>query len=132
MADIPGPLYQQVADDIRTRIVSGEYPVGTPIPSTLKLGERHGVSQTVVRKAVEQLRDEGVLVGQPGKAVYVKALPEQAAAGRRDLAALADEVAGVRDWLTRVETNLMELYGKTGYDYPGESPGERDRRIGHG
>lgn len=131
MTDGFGPLYQRVADDIRARIVSGEYPVGSPIPSTPKLGEQHGVSKTVVRKAVEMLRDEGLLAGQPGKAVYVKALPDEAAAGRRDLAALAGEVADLRDTLSRIEGNLIELYGKNGYDYP-SAEREPDRRVRHG
>lgn len=144
MTDAFGPLYQRVADDIRARIISGEYAVGTPIPSTPKLGEQHGVSKTVVRKAVDQLCAAGILAGQPGKAVYVRALPEEAAAGQRDLAALAGEVAELkrrvhgdselREIVSRIEGNLIELYGKTGYDYPGRETArpERDRRTRHG
>lgn len=141
MTDRIGPLYQQVADDIRARILRGEYPVGAPIPSTPKLGEQYGVSKTVVRWAVDQLRADGILTGQPGKAVYVKALPEEAAAGRRDLAALAREVAELKrrvrdnsdlhEIVSRIEGNLIELYGMTGNSYPS---GERepDRRVRHG
>jgi DNA-binding FadR family transcriptional regulator len=57
--------------------------VGDPIPSTAVLVGRHGVSTTVVRKAIELLRAEGSVLSQPGKAVYVIATPEQAAVQRQ-------------------------------------------------
>jgi DNA-binding GntR family transcriptional regulator len=125
-----GPSYQRVASDIRARIISGEYEVGAMIPSTPKLASQHKVSTTVVRHAVEQLRAGGILVGHPGKGVYVKARPDAAAAGQRDLNALSETVS-------RLEDNLMELYGKLGYDYPRDETGEskrqrRERTVRHG
>jgi GntR family transcriptional regulator len=125
-----GPSYQLVADDIRARITSGEYQVGQPIPSTAALRKQYGASSTVVRHAVEQLRDGGILVGHPGKAVYVQATPEAAASEQRDVKVLGGQVAelarrvdaigdgALRDLVTQIEVNLMELYGKLGYDYP--------------
>lgn len=140
-----GPSYQRVADDIRARIISGEYAVGAPIPSTPKLEEQYGVSKTVVRGAVDQLRAAGILAGHPGKAVYVHAVPDEAAAGQRDLKALGKQVAELkervrdneelREIVSRIEGNLIELYGKTGYDYPGTSDNgqqEQHRRARHG
>ena len=98
------------------------------------------MSKTPVRQAVDLLRREGVLAGQSGKAVYVKAMPEAAAAEQRDLKALGERVAGLarrledyeelRDTVGRLETNLMELYGKTAYDYPGH--GDADEQQQHG
>jgi DNA-binding GntR family transcriptional regulator len=134
-----GPSWQLVADDIRARIASGEYRVGEPVPSTTRLTAQHGVSSTVVRHAVEQLKNDGILTGHPGKAVYVRAMPEDAAAEQRDVKVLSSQVAELqgivaelarrvdslgddplRDLVTRVEVNLMELYGKLGHDYPGQ------------
>jgi GntR family transcriptional regulator len=129
-----GPSYQLVADDLRSKISSGEFQVGDPIPSTVKLMEQYGVSSTVVRHAVAQLRADGVLIGHSGKAVYVNAKPEDAAAERLSIEALTelvtglrdevrelaqrDEVSGLRDALGRLEAQLIDLYGKLGYDYP--------------
>ncbi len=147
-----GPSYQLVADDIRARIRSGEYQVGQAIPSTTKLMEQHGVSSTVVRHAVEQLRDDGVLIGHGGKAVFVQATPDDAAEERGDTRALAAQVSALRDEvhaltqrvgsldsaglheaLGRIEGNLIELYGKTANEYPWEeAPGgaRRSRAAG--
>ena len=81
-------------------------------------------------------RSEGVLTGQPGKAVYVRALPDEAAVGAHDLQTLSKQVAGLIEAQGRLEGNLVELYDKTGHDYPYEDlpPGaeeEGDRREQH-
>lgn len=128
MADGNGLLHQKVYDGLRSRIASGEWPPGTAIPSTPELMRQYGASKTPVRKAVEKLRDEGILAGHPGKAVYVKALPDEAAAELRDLAALARELDELRQYVHdmegRIEGDLMDLFGKFGQ--------ERERRTGHG
>jgi GntR family transcriptional regulator len=113
-----GPSWQLVADDIRARIRSGEYPIGSPIPSTARLMAMHEVSSTVVRHAVEQLRSDGVLIGHSGKGVYVQAMPGDVRA--------PDDVAQA---VGRIEANLIDLYGKLGFDYPheGAPPASRKR-----
>jgi len=130
-----GPSYRLIADDIASKVTTGEWPVGEPIPSTAKLMELYAVSSTVVRQAVAQLRESGVLIGHSGKAVYVQARPEDAAAGRLTLDVLGAQVAElraevrelaervgsaneVRDVLGRVEAQLIDLHGKLGYEYP--------------
>src|SRR5690349_17251950 len=70
------PKYQQVADDLRRSIAAGTYPVGAELPSTSQLTARYSASTTVVRAAIRELRTEGLVVGQPGKAVYVQAVPD--------------------------------------------------------
>lgn len=144
VTETSGPDYQRIADDLLNKIRSGEYPVGAPIPSTPRLEQEYGVSKTPVRQAVDLLRREGVLAGQSGKAVYVRALPDEAAAGARDLKALAGEVAELKrrvhdngelwEIVSRIEANLRELYAKTAYEYPGEEPSgpPPERVIRHG
>jgi DNA-binding GntR family transcriptional regulator len=146
-----GPSYQLVADDIRAKIGAGEYAVGSPIPSTSQLMDLHQVSSTVVRKAVELLKVDGVLIGHSGKAVFVRAAPEEAAQERQDAEALSQEAARLRDEirrlaerveslesadvkgaLTRLELNLMDLYGKLGFDYPHDDQATEDRSTGGG
>ena len=135
MTETSGPDYQRIADDIRGRIRSGEYPLGAAIPSTPKLEKQYGVSKTPVRQAVDQLQREGILAGLSGKGVYVRAVPGEAA-GAQDLQTLSKQVAGLIEAQGRLEGNLVELYDKTGHDYPYEDlpPGaeeEGDRREQH-
>ena len=69
------PAYQEVADDLRAQIADGTLAIGDVIPSTAQLCKQYEVSATVVRAAIAQLQGEGTLRGQPGKGVYVMAMP---------------------------------------------------------
>jgi DNA-binding transcriptional regulator YhcF (GntR family) len=90
---IGAPAYQQVADDLRSKISEGVLKVGEAIPSAAKLQESYKVSSTVVQRAINELRGEGLLIGQPGKGVFVKAVPKSEADVIGDLGDLADRFA---------------------------------------
>lgn len=55
------PLYLRVKRDLAARIGQGAWPPGTYIPSESDLQQRYRVSRTTVRKAVDDLVDEGLL-----------------------------------------------------------------------
>ncbi|MFE2635597.1 GntR family transcriptional regulator [Streptomyces scopuliridis] len=74
----PGALYQQVAAEIRSGIVAGEYRPGAPLPSEAQLIDRYQVSRPTVRKAISALRAEGLIEVIHGKGSYVRALPAPA------------------------------------------------------
>jgi GntR family transcriptional regulator len=99
------PAYRQIADDLRRRVENGEYGVGEVLPSTARLMEIYNVSNTVVRAAVRELQAAGVLIGQPGKGVYVAAKPARREAGvDAQLAALTEEVRELSERVARLES----------------------------
>lgn len=103
MTEVIGqPIYQRIAAAIRAQIGSGELAVGDALPSTRRLMEIHDASNNVVRNAVEVLRQEGLVHGQPGKAVYVRATPKTVEEERATLKAVGDEVAELREQLRRL------------------------------
>jgi len=55
------PTYVTIAGDYARRIRSGELPAGTQLPSLSEMVERHGVSDIVVRKAIELLQSQGLV-----------------------------------------------------------------------
>lgn len=65
------PLYQQLSRDLRTQIHSGAYKPDMAIPPEEKLAELYRVSRVTVRKAIQQLADDGLVVRQPGKGTFV-------------------------------------------------------------
>jgi len=72
----PVPLtYREVADDLAARIERGEYRVDEAIPSYRELAELYSVSISTASRAVALLRDRGVVVGHPGRGVYVAGGP---------------------------------------------------------
>jgi GntR family transcriptional regulator len=73
MPDYTGrPLYLQVADNLRRRIVDGELRPGDQIPSLSDLVQEYDTSSTTIRQAITVLRNEGHLLGQQGKGIFVR------------------------------------------------------------
>ncbi|MDR8409772.1 GntR family transcriptional regulator [Nonomuraea sp. 3-1Str] len=62
-----GRVYTQVADRLRERIISGEFPPGSVLPSETALGRLFGVARNTVRRGLAMLEDEGLLVTVPSK-----------------------------------------------------------------
>jgi len=73
MAHQGKPAYQQVADDLRQRIIDGALQAGDKVPSEAELMNDYGVSRIVVRMAMEALQNEGLIDKQQGKGTFVRA-----------------------------------------------------------
>ena len=71
----PVPLYQQVAADIRRKIVSREMPVGSRIPPHRDLATQYGVSIITINKALSGLVSEGLLYSHVGRGTFVMVRP---------------------------------------------------------
>jgi GntR family transcriptional regulator len=66
------PVYRQVADDIRSKIDSGEYPAGDALPSETVLMAEYDISRPTLRDAIKLLRGEGRLVVEHGRGMFVR------------------------------------------------------------
>ena len=67
----PKPPYRQIADILRGRILSGQYPPNMRIPTESELVETFEVARTTARRAVGALRDEGLVYTVPQRGTYV-------------------------------------------------------------
>lgn len=63
-------LTEQAADEIRARIVRGDFPLGAPLSENTLAGEL-GVSKTPIREALLQLKMEGLVSIQPQRGSFV-------------------------------------------------------------
>ncbi|MFZ9351977.1 MAG: GntR family transcriptional regulator, partial [Polynucleobacter sp.] len=72
------PLYQQIKDLLLESLQAGEWQPGQPIPSEMDLAERYKVSQGTVRKAIDALAAENVVVRHQGKGTFVASHREDA------------------------------------------------------
>ena len=54
-------VYVQLADDIAAKIESGDFPVGSRLPSEAELAETYEVAKMTVRRALEVLRERGLV-----------------------------------------------------------------------
>lgn len=55
------PVYIQVAERIRRRVITGEYKVGTQIPSVRQIAMEATVNPNTVQRALVELETEGLL-----------------------------------------------------------------------
>ncbi|GAA3695486.1 hypothetical protein GCM10022224_071440 [Nonomuraea antimicrobica] len=62
-----GQVYTQIADRLRARIRSGEFPPGHPLPSEAELCQVFGVARNTVRRGLAILEAEGLLATIPSK-----------------------------------------------------------------
>ncbi|MFV0307577.1 MAG: GntR family transcriptional regulator [Desertimonas sp.] len=62
----PVPLYHQLADQLRQAISAGALPKGTYLGNEIVLAERWQVSRPTVRRAIQDLVEEGLLVRRRG------------------------------------------------------------------
>jgi GntR family transcriptional regulator len=65
------PLYRQIKSLLVQRLQQGEWKPGEPIPSEHELAARFQVSQGTVRKAIDELAAENLLVRRQGKGTFV-------------------------------------------------------------
>ncbi len=65
------PLYKEVKRQITDSLRQGEWKPGAAIPSEKVLSERFGVSIGTVRKAVDELTAENLLIRHQGRGTYV-------------------------------------------------------------
>jgi GntR family transcriptional regulator len=70
------PLYAQVSDALRERIVKGIWPIGTQIPTLPELAQEFGVGLITVRQAVQLLKNEDLVAPQQGRGTFVRHKPQ--------------------------------------------------------
>jgi GntR family transcriptional regulator len=71
----PRLLWQQVCDDLRTEMDSGQLAADAKLPGELELAEQYGVSRDTIRRAIQELVSENRLVVLHGRGTFVK--PQQ-------------------------------------------------------
>ena len=87
--------YIQLANWLRERIVGGQFALGSKLPGEEALKRSLGVDRSVVRRAVQVLRTEGLIVTRHGVGSFVAAVPGALVAvvrpGDRIITRLPDE-----------------------------------------
>lgn len=67
------PLYSQLMKELKDQIQDGKYKPGDQVPTEVQLSEMYDVSRITVRRTIEELCAQGVLVKRQGKGTFVEA-----------------------------------------------------------
>jgi DNA-binding GntR family transcriptional regulator len=114
---VPEPAYQRIASDLRERILSGEIPPGSKLPSRRLLMAAHGVkSDRPVVEAMRLLAAEGLVRPVQGAGTYVR---EQS-----PLRQLAPAWDTPPPGTTAITDTIRARPGRVSDHLPGVTPGE--------
>lgn len=65
------PLYQQLSETVKQQIMDGHFQEGDQLPTEAEFSQQFGVSRITVRKAIEILADDGIVVRKQGIGTFV-------------------------------------------------------------
>jgi len=86
----PEPMYQQIINEIRRLILTGELSPGDPLPSIRELAQQLTTSVITTRRAYLELEREGLLTTRQGVGTFVARVDRETAraAARKIVAGL--------------------------------------------
>ena len=119
------PIWIQLVDDFRMRIVTGIWPAGTRIPSVRDLATQAGVNPNTVQRALAQLDRSGLTVTERTAGRFVTADAAVLDAVRRELAVGATDtfiaaVTAIGMDLAQAGETLAEQWPASTTDESGE------------
>ncbi|MGX9353679.1 phosphonate metabolism transcriptional regulator PhnF [Roseobacteraceae bacterium S113] len=85
MRDTSGktPIWQAIADALRSDLAEGKYAPGDKLPTEAGLAERFGVNRHTVRHGISALVEEGLIRTRRGSGAFVAATPTDYPIGQR-------------------------------------------------
>jgi GntR family transcriptional regulator len=75
--EYPVPLYYRVYKELKRRISDGEYRPGDRIPPEIELVKAFNVSRLTIRRALEELKFEGLITRHKGKGTFIVGKKEE-------------------------------------------------------
>ena len=116
----PKPIYEQIAEQIRAAVLTGQLKAGSPLPSMRYLAKELRISVITTKRAYENLEREGFIETVIGKGSYV---------AKRDIAGLREnEIKQIEGRLRKpiaeakkIGMTLERLLGAVENIYTGES-----------
>jgi GntR family transcriptional regulator len=72
LSELDTPVYAYIARTLEDRIASGEYAAGSRLPSGAQLCSEFGVSPMTVRRALQVLRNQGLVTAKQGQGTFAR------------------------------------------------------------
>lgn len=117
-----GPLYITLAESLQSKIMSGEYPPGSALPSVTELSEQYHVANMTARQAIGLLEKKGFVSRRHGKGTFVQegagklligilvgpSITEEATYFYRAIVNAMREAVEARGWISRTYDGLTQ------------------------
>ena len=86
------PLHHTIYLVLRQQILSGQFPTDRPMPSEIELGQQFDVSRITIRRALERLQSEGLILRGRGRGTFAQPPQQQAQPAKRDVRGIFDNL----------------------------------------
>lgn len=100
--------------------------MGEKIPSMTQLREMYHVSNTVIRDALNELRRDGLIVGQQGKGVFVQDKPAANEATSDDARMIHERLDAITQTVRRLDERMTALEQAAAQDSTAQRRAKRD------
>lgn len=91
------PIYEQIREQIKTEVLKGNIEAGTCLPSIRLLASDLKVGIITVKRAYQELEQDGIVVNVQGKGCYVRTL-DQEEVHRQHCLLLKERLADLREF----------------------------------
>lgn len=96
------PIYQQLADQLATRLLDGQPPEGEAMPSVRALASQHLLNPLTVNRALQALAETGLIENRRGLGYFVSP-------GARERLRAAERARFLQDEWPRLRQRLQRL-----------------------
>ena len=109
-SDTTPPKYRRIADDLRARIKSGEYPADSRLPTKAELMAHYEAALSTVDHAIEELRKQGYVDTVQGVGTFARRPPADSEHSAEYIAVM-QQVAEISQEVKRLSERVGELEG---------------------
>lgn len=104
----PEPIYEQIAKQVKSQIISGDLKEGDPLPSIRKLALELHISVITTKRAYEELEKEGFIDTVGGKGTFV-AIQNKELLREKKMKSIEDQMADMVSEAQKMGIGLGEL-----------------------
>jgi DNA-binding transcriptional regulator YhcF (GntR family) len=117
--------YRSITEELRERIAGGEWPPGSPLPSEAALCREYAVTRNTLRRALDQLGDEGVVAVVPGRGRVILAVGVSGVRSQPRYRAIAADLRASSSPVSYARVSCCPANRRcvNGTAWPGERPG---------
>ncbi|MCG8453255.1 MAG: GntR family transcriptional regulator [Spirochaetales bacterium] len=105
----PKGIYQQIADQVRGRIVSGEWKAGERIPSVREMAAQLGVNPNTITRSYQSLLDGNIIENRRGIGYFVANEAQEIIVQDMKTEFIEEELPRVFDVMRQLGVDIQEL-----------------------
>lgn len=117
------PIYQQIQEQIKEMVLTGKLKSGEQLPSIRLMAKDLKVGIVTVKRAYEELENEGIVVNLQGRGCFVAVIDTQRIK-EIHLAMLAERLQEIKEFAETAGISQQEVADVLNHVYGGEGNGK--------